>query len=351
MMDYTKRNYLPREVKCLVNNSQVIYTNKDYLYLYYTTLNTQLPPSDALNKYPIVIEEELNDINDTDNLITNYIISTYNKYQSASKYVTSFANILTFNNTIKDLTPNVFNTINLVNIEFKQYKLHDLRAPTNEPSPNKILVYDLNNISPTFCGSFLEAMLSHILNCDESYNIDDILTSPDDNTTSFELKTILSKYVNNLITITDNIYVNDQLLNISHFKNIYYSFVWLALKHFMKRTLKPDDYIAANNFINYIDNHLELLNSYYNTLKSCNFIKQLIKSKLKHGEHCDGKINGIHLTGETDFSNDRYIVDAKCYKVDHPEQWYYQLELYRRLLNRNSSLYIINFMNNKVFEF
>ena len=332
---------------------EIQYINRDYcsnhskpvIYLFYQPLIDKYPNT----TYQFVVKQESPEKLTEAQIINKFkdnIKSTINVSQLCKKlvFVKSFQN--EYSGFIDDIPTYPNFTFDVSNI-----------SNSNDPIPDKTLVWDINTISPKMCGMFFENLIAYSVNIfDDCYNLNQVLQSSSSNLTIESLINLLKRnfiseqYINNIKIEYKIIYVNDEKLNKLHFKDKYHYIIFLSLIHFMKYDLLGQDYEDAISILSFISKNKSYMNKYFNDIKNSTFVKNLSnETNLTHSMH----IKESSLHGEMDFTSDISITDVKSYKINDPELWFSQLYLYQTLLQSNSSrkLRILNVYTNQVFDF
>lgn len=320
--------------------------SKEILYLYIQIKqydsNKNMNNNHILNEYyPNKTPEQI--INDYKSFINNlFDVSILCKYLVFIKqYQKSFPDIIDDIETIPNFTYEIYNISNINDNVF----------------PDKSIVWDINNISPTLCGLFFENIITDCLNIDlNCNNLNDCLKSNTTNITLNEIQNIINRNnitIKPVIIINEIIYnSNNEILSKKDFKTKFHYMLFNVLLHFMHYDLNGSDYEAFVKIIKYINKNYNqdrnYLEEYYDNMCLTTFIKKLRKeSNLQHSI----KQITSRLHGEIDFISDYSIVDIKSYKTDNIDTWFAQLYLYTKLFGIRKELKILNVYTNKVISY
>ena len=225
---------------------------------------------------------------------------------------------------------NIFKFIDVKNEE--PIKIIDI-SNRSDSMPSKVVVWEINKISPILCGLFFENMISHelgLLNNDESYS--EIVQNIDSNATEKEINQIFE--------------------HIKYIPKPYNIMLRKALIHCFKKDLNGpifEEFLGIKDWIS-IRNNLDKLNEYRDDLSNSTFIKLLRKQdNLQHSVY-----KKENIKGEVDFISDSMVLDIKSYKEPDYKSWFYQLTLYDLLFkneDKKREKVILNVYNNKLYYF
>jgi len=337
--------------------SEIQYLNRDYcqlitskplVYLYYVIHAYKYPGA----AYQHVLKSEPFSDNTTDESIVNDFI----EYERSVINASQKARLLTF---IKDFQleyPGIINDIKV----YPDYSVEvvNLSNMTNS-TPDLSIVWEINRIAPAMCGMIFENIISEAL--DIKWDPSDLSSVLYDNKSNITPKTlsgliernfIKHKYLRNdcHITVDEHMVVRCgyENLDANHFTSYWHYIVYMSLTHFMKRDLKGQDVENALNILDYMKQHYEDIDCYFDCMSNSTLINNMSNlTNLKHGIIMRQK----DLHGEVDFISDEAIIDIKCYKEECLDDWFAQLWLYEQLFGKRKNLWIVNVYNNKVYKF
>lgn len=247
--------------------------------------------------------------------------------------------------------------------------------------PDKVLVWEMNEIAPSMCGMLIENIIADNENVIECENINDMtssLISPESNLTKEQFIYFMKRKFVDVIygdesTKNDPLYFdrtgntrkgpdNEDVYETLFFKSQNHKLIFSSLKHFMKHDLNGEDYINSLKLLDYILNHEIEFDKLKHDIQHATMIKNLYgETNVIHGLH----LRTQYLHGEMDFISDKSITDIKVYKTYEPNLWFAQLYLYEKMFvdSKNEvlskvipnpvkhTLRIVNMFTNKVYTF
>ena len=200
---------------------------------------------------------------------------------------------------------------------------------TNYSKVDRLLVWEMNRLSPVLTGYYFESMLARVLGVEHTEDIKNILKGKD------------------VIIAQDDFVKMIKRRGIKEDSLLYQALVsYLKLNDFTE-----DVSDAVSNLQEYIEKNKKELDEYMKALSNT-WITNTMKREmnLEHSKFVEDTKLGIR--GEMDFVSNTYITDCKCYKQDDYKAWAGQLYLYRKILKNDClKLRIINFNTNTVYEF
>ena len=290
--------------------------SKENAYLYYVAECENREPFQAFAKR--VSFEEVSEKTIVENL--------KNKIKSTSS-ISSLARLWKTLDDVREVYPQ--SLIRNLPRYLPEYKVstHDM-CGTNFSKVDRIIVWEMNKISPVLTGYYFEAMLSRCLG---------IKTKPDKDILKTRDAIITQEEFDKMI----------KRRGIDEDSILYESIIaYLHLNDFTE-----DISCAITDMKDYIDKNKQELTEYMTNLSNTWIVSTMKKEmSLQHSKYVEDEKLGIR--GEMDFVSNTYITDCKCYKQDDLKSWAAQLYLYRKLVGNNVlKLRIINFNSNTVYDF
>lgn len=318
---------------------------KPVIYLFYQSLTDKYPNA----QYQFVIKQE-----SPDNLTEEQIINKFKDSIKSKINVSQLCEKLVF---VKDFQHEHGGFIDDISTYPDFTFVTSNISNSNDPIPDKTLVWEINKISPKLCGMFFENLIAYSANIfDDCYDLNNVLQSNTSNLTTESIinllkRNFISEQFSDKIKIEYKIItVNDDKLERFHFKTKYHYIVFLSLLHFMKYDLQGQDYEDGIFILDYVTKNKTCINKYFNDMRNSTFVKKLSnETNLVHSMH----VRSPSLHGEMDFTSDNSITDIKAYKINDQKSWFSQLYLYQSLLPSKPSreLRILNVYTNEVFDF
>lgn len=338
------------------NVREIQYLNRDYCTAFSKPL-VYLHYVDHANKYPnAAYQHVLKKEPFSDKTTDDSIVDEFKNYEKSIVNVSSKCRLMSF---IKDFQLEYPNIIDDMQV-YPNYTVEivDISNRANS-TPDLGIVWEINRIAPAMCGMLFENIISECLEikwrpCDLS----SVISSDKSNITPQTLAGIIERnfikrsYMRNDCHVKINnkkfAYVGDEKLDAKHFVSYWHYIVFMSLCHFMKRDLTGNDVENALNILDYIKEHFEDIDDYFDCMSHSTFVENFSKdTNIRHGEI----VRTEHLHGECDFVSNESIVDIKCYKEECLDDWFGQLWLYEKLFGPHKNLWIVNVYNNKIYKF
>lgn len=322
--------------------------SKDYVMLHVLSHENDHPGATKeyiLHMYPITADT-------TEESMTSQYIESVKKVTSVSELSKKLINAKAFDS----LHPGELDSIDLYpNFTFTTKPLSD----NVETLPDPSIVWEINRISPTFCGIFFENMVSRSLKIkDDCSDLSKCLTSFP-KSTKITNETIINILERNFISKCRpsrdklrienyNIYIGVHPLKKDDFVSSWHFMIFISMLHFMKKELNGETLEDALNILDYVMKNVRYIEDYYYSLKNSDFIRSLRNEmNIVHGQTYKTK----ELHAVLDFLTDESIVDIKVYKKEAKDEWFAQLWLYEKLTGRRKRLQIVNLYTNTVYDF
>lgn len=282
-----------------------------------------------------------------DEIITQY--STYvNSKVNVSEKCKEMRDVVELKKTFITLNPSYIPP----KYDMKCDKIHNYVSDT---PPNKVIVWELNNISPELSGMFIENMIAYVLeiydNCSDISEYINYGLTFDNIKSIFKDGLIHNYYISGLECKNNIIIIDNKALNHEHFLSPLHYILFISLLHFARNTRSFGTYyINMLNMLRYIDEKVDELYKYMKQLSNLHLFKELKRKNFKHSF----KPKSIqYLKGEIDFVSDDCIIDVKVYKQPAHDEWFYQLYLYNTLMNdgKNRTLQILDMFDNELVTY
>ena len=229
----------------------------------------------------------------------------------------------------------------------------------NDTLPDPSIVWEINRISPTFCGVFFENMVTRCLKIKyDCSDLSKLLTSssPSSVISNDTIINVLERsfistrrLIHEKLNIHNNkIYIGHQALNKKDFISIWHYIIFVSLMHFIKREFTGQTLEDALNILEYVNKNISYVDDYYYKLKHSTFIRTL-RNEYNIAHNPSFKTKELH--GELDFLTDDTILDIKVYKRETVDEWFAQLWLYEQLAGKRKHLRILNLYTNRIHSF
>lgn len=322
--------------------------SKDYVMLHVLTHAGKHPGASTeyiLHMHPITAEMT------EESMLSQYIESI--KMVTA---VSTLSKILVNAKEFDSLHPGELNGIDL----YPKFDVDTLPLSDNDETlPDPSIVWEINRISPTFCGIFFENMISRSLKIKEDCSDLSKCLESLSKSTKITNETIINILERNFISKRKlfrdklkiencKIYLGVHPLKKDDFVSSWHFMIFISMLHFMKKELKGETLEDALNILDYVLKNVRYIEDYYYCLKNSRFIRSLRnETNVVHGQSYKTK----ELHAVLDFLTDESIVDVKVYKQERKEEWFAQLWLYEKLTGRRKHLRIVNLYTNMVYDF
>ena len=289
--------------------------------------------------------KEINEFESLDSML-NDIFRYIDSISMPSKLAAWISNF-TSSEQLRSIAANQLQTRPLLVLPAYSYT-EDRLMKIDGSQPSLAIIYFMNHLNPQFAGFYLENILAYCIYDDielwKSNELNEInvqrLNDPDSLT----------------ITNADVEMIRHQCETDGEFKSIPHSILFATFIQACAKKLTSNVYVAFNRFAEMLNDHVyvDQVMNYIRDLASTSFVKSLhrFKNERFHSIECYKTIDGKYLSGELDFVFPNTIIDAKCTKASHINQWAAQLFLYKRIIDHPSmTLQIISFLNNTIYKF
>lgn len=337
--------------------SEIQYISRDYCQLITSKPLVYLHYVDHAYKYPnAAYQHVLKSEPFGENTTEESIINEFKAYEKSIINASQKARLLTFIKSFQLEYPGIIDDIKVYpNYTVEVVNLSNMANST----PDVSIVWEINRIAPAMCGMIFENMIAEALDLKwEPSDLSSVLLDCKSNITNKTLAGLIERNfikhsylrANCHVSVDDNmiVHVGYENLNANHFMSYWHYLVYMSLTHFMKRDLKGQDVENALNILEYMKEHFEDIDCYFDCLSNSTLIKNMSNmTGLNHGLMSRQK----DLHGECDFISNEAIIDIKCYREETLDDWMAQLWLYEQLFGNRPNLWIVNVYNNKVYKF
>ena len=214
--------------------------------------------------------------------------------------------------------------------------------------PSLAILHYMNHLNPQFAGYYLENVLAYCI-----YNDYELWYEKEVRPVSVQLLNDTDS-----LTITDNDIklIKHRCYKGEEFKSLPHALLYVTFLQAIAKKLTSQSYFSLFKFADMIDGdfYQEQILNYISDLGSTSFVQSLQRFKNEdfHGVNTYKTINNKYISGELDFIFPCHILDAKCTKTSHINQWAAQLYVYKLMTDHPSNiLEIISFLNNTVYRF
>lgn len=339
-MHYSEKEY--------INNKSCCNKKKDYVMLHVLSYEDNHP---GASKECILHMHPITEDTTEESMVSQYIESV-KMVTSVSVLSKKLVNAKAFDS----LHPGELNGIEL----YPSFTVTTSPLSNNDETlPDPSIVWEINRISPTFCGIFFESMVSRSLKLKgDCSDLSKCLTSFS-RSTKITNETIINILERNFISerrlfrdklriVNFKIYMGVHPLKRDDFVSSWHFMIFTSMLHFMKKELDGETLEDALNILDYVMMNMRYIEDYYYRLKNSDFIRSLRnETNIVHGQSYKTK----ELHAVLDFLTDESIVDIKVYKKEMKDEWFAQLWLYEKLTGRRKHLRIVNLYTNTVYDF